>query len=771
MNILKNLSIQKKLVFLIIVIFSGTILSAGIYAAISFMNSSKKVSADIAEVINDSYTFKVKSELERGIAMLNALSNTIQIESVENTYKIKESNIDLLQTYLSSNKDITHLFLLLDNHFKYEDSESDFENDKSQTYELSFYNKENDVVSVKSETGRFAVDLLKLKNQEYEQTIYMSDPFTLNFIETDKTVVTFSKTLYHKNKVVGAIGINFSLSKISDIINSVLYYEEGTKSILLTEKKNVVFVSDKPWLSGKNIQNLNTQEQEIYNYLKLNKPKTSGIENYTGSYNSFGIENVNIRWEILTMIPYNVLIKELMSNIFISILIASLIIVLGLLIIIFFVKRSFLPINRIISASRKISKGEPVKLKQGINNSEFEKIIDNFNQISNNLKEAADISSGIAKGNYNVRIKQKSEEDILSISINKIAENLKSSEERTILQEKTTSKQLWMRRGRFEVSEAERISKNNIKDLTFNILKELVNYTGAILGGIYLYDSENETITLTASYAYENKKNISKVFKPGEGLVGACVIEKKKIILNKITDDYIKIVSGLGSGIPSNISIIPVFYQGRINAVIELAFLKQPDDYVIEFIEQLSDNVGAWIDASLINTKTADLLHISREQTKELAEKEQELNSKVEELQKFQVEIDIQNAENKSIMNAINHTVMTVEYTLDGIVLNSNAKYEEIMGFKLDDIKGSNVFDMVKDQKGDLSLIIEKVAAGQPVKRQVKRYAKSGKEKWLSATYTPYYNIEGEISRVLFFAHDITEMKSELDELKINSRK
>ena len=33
---------------------------------------------------------------------------------------------------------------------------------------------------------------------------------------------------------------------------------------------DIVFVSDKPWLSGKNIHNIHSQEQEIYNYLKLN---------------------------------------------------------------------------------------------------------------------------------------------------------------------------------------------------------------------------------------------------------------------------------------------------------------------------------------------------------------------------------------------------------------------------------------------------------------------------------------------------------------------
>ena len=122
------------------------------------------------------------------------------------------------------------------------------------------------------------------------------------------------------------------------------------------------------------------------------------------------------------------------------------------------------------------------------------------------------------------------------------------------------------------------------------------------------------------------------------------------------------------------------------------------------------------------------------------------------------------------MMNAINHTVMTVEYTLEGIILNSNDIYEKIMGFSIEDIKGVNVLDIVKDQKEDLSKIIKQVGKGIPVKRQVKRYTKTGEEKWLSATYTPYIDKDENITRVLFFAFDITKMKLELDKFKRTSK-
>ncbi|MCF6367041.1 MAG: PAS domain S-box protein [Bacteroidales bacterium] len=768
MKIFKNLNIKKKLFILIITVFFFTILSVVIYTIISVTHTTDKKAVEITEIINDNYTVKIEAELNRGVELLNFIFEIIQNKTESGRLQLNKTEINLLKSFLESNKDITHLFLLMDENFISENLQTNSNNDDVQSYSLSFYNSNNEVIPTVSETGRYTFDLMKLNYREYEQYTYMSEPFNLNLLETDETVLTIAKPIYKHNKVIGAVGINFSLSEVAEIINSIIYYEYGVDAelVLLTENNNIVFITEKPWLSGKNILNSNTKEQEIYNSLKLNENNIKGGK-YKAVVNSFNAEETNVSWELITILPTITLTQKLMSDIYKALLIVSLILVLGLFTVLFFIKKTFNPINSLVKVVKKLSRGELIELSENNNyNNEFDKIAVGLNKVSENIKEAADISYNIANGNYNEKVKQKGEDDILSVSINKIAQNLKTAEEENLLQKKTTYKQLWMRKGRFEVSEAERKSENNIKDLTFNILQELVNYTNAVIGGIYLYDPDSQIITLTASYAYENRKQINKTFKVGEGIVGACVIEKKKIILNKVPYDYIKIASGLGNGIPSNISVIPVFYQEKINAVIELAFLKQPEEYVIEFIEQLSDNIGAWIDASLINTKTAELLLISRKQTKELANKEKELETKVEELQRIQAEIDMQNAESKSIMNAINHTVLTVEYTLDGVVVNSNEKYEEIMGFSPEDIIGANVFDIVKDQKEDLGLIILQVAKGIPVKTQVKRYTKSGKEKWLSATYTPYYNTEGKITRVLFFAHDITKMKTELDKLK-----
>ncbi len=81
------------------------------------------------------------------------------------------------------------------------------------------------------------------------------------------------------------------------------------------------------------------------------------------------------------------------------------------------------------------------------------------------------------------------------------------------------------------------------------------------------------------------------------------------------------------------------------------------------------------------------------------------------------------------------------------------------MGFTADDIRGKNVVEIVKDQSESLKKIIEDVKSGKTIKKEVKRYTKSGEEKQLTATYTPYYGKDGKITHILFFAFDISGLK------------
>ncbi len=132
----------------------------------------------------------------------------------------------------------------------------------------------------------------------------------------------------------------------------------------------------------------------------------------------------------------------------------------------------------------------------------------------------------------------------------------------------------------------------DVEALTFNLLTELVRFLGAEIGGIYIIDGNTDVLKLKTSYAYNEKKIIKKDIKIGEGLVGTCAADKSLIYIDRIDDDYIKIVSGFGHTKPKTLLLTPVFAENKIYGVIELASLGVFTEDDIKFTETISEDLA-----------------------------------------------------------------------------------------------------------------------------------------------------------------------------------
>src|SRR4029077_13830009 len=84
-------------------------------------------------------------------------------------------------------------------------------------------------------------------------------------------------------------------------------------------------------------------------------------------------------------------------------------------------------------------------------------------------------------------------------------------------------------------------------------------------------DGGEPMLELQAGYGDEERKHLSTSFRLGEGLVGQCAKEKKRILLTDVPGDYVTINSGLGEAPPLNIIVLPVLFEGSLRAVVELA--------------------------------------------------------------------------------------------------------------------------------------------------------------------------------------------------------
>src|SRR5204863_3136778 len=116
--------------------------------------------------------------------------------------------------------------------------------------------------------------------------------------------------------------------------------------------------------------------------------------------------------------------------------------------------------------------------------------------------------------------------------------------------------------------------QTNLETVSRLIMSELTPLVSAHHGAIFMMDWEGQgaILKLTSTYAYRQRKGVENRFRLGESLIGQCALEKKTILLTRVPHDYIHINSGLGEAPPLNIIVLPVLFEGAVEAVMGAAW-------------------------------------------------------------------------------------------------------------------------------------------------------------------------------------------------------
>ncbi|MBW1896703.1 MAG: GAF domain-containing protein, partial [Deltaproteobacteria bacterium] len=235
-----------------------------------------------------------------------------------------------------------------------------------------------------------------------------------------------------------------------------------------------------------------------------------------------------------------------------------------------------------------------------------------------------DLAEMISRGDYSVEVEKRSEEDRLSAALNRMTGTLHEVTEKN-------EKQDWLKTGQAELNN--RIhGEHNIATLGRNIITFLAEYLNAQIGAIYLA-SDNNHLKLIGSYAFKKRKNLSSKFEFGEGLVGQAALEKERVVLTNVPEDYIAVNSGLGESVPRNIAVLPFLHQDEVKGVIELGTLHEFSDMNLDFLNQVSNNIAVAVHSVQSRQQVQELLEKTQAQTEELETQQEELRQSNEELE------------------------------------------------------------------------------------------------------------------------------------------
>jgi hypothetical protein len=201
-------------------------------------------------------------------------------------------------------------------------------------------------------------------------------------------------------------------------------------------------------------------------------------------------------------------------------------------------------------------------------------------------------------------------------------------------------KQSWIAGGIASVGEI--LQQGDLENVYIELISTIVKYVGANQGGLYMVKEEEsgeKFIELVSCYAYEKQKFIDKRIEIGQGLVGQCYLESEKMILKEIPEDYISITSGLGDAPPTFLAIIPMKQEELVTGVLEIALFKELEQYQLEFLDRIAENIASFIVTNSLNVKTKMLLEQTQLQMEQLRAQEEEMRQNMEELQAIQEEM------------------------------------------------------------------------------------------------------------------------------------
>ena len=292
----------------------------------------------------------------------------------------------------------------------------------------------------------------------------------------------------------------------------------------------------------------------------------------------------------------------------------------------------------------------------------------NVNLLAANLttqvRAIAEVATAVTKGDLtrSIQVEARGEVAELKDNINTMIDNLRLTTDRNTEQDwlKTNLARFTnMLQGQRDLSTVGRM-----------LLSELAPLVDAQHGVIYQMEDDQveaadgaarpPSLKLLAAYADDGPGGSPERLRLGEGLIGQCAHDKRRMLITEMPPDAVPIGSGLFKAVPRNVIVLPVLFEGQVKAVIELASVGTFTDLQLAFLDQLTTGIGIVLNSIEATMQTEGLLKQSQQlagelqtQQRELQQTNEQLEQKAQQLAERNVEVERKNQEIEQARRAL----------------------------------------------------------------------------------------------------------------------
>ena len=283
----------------------------------------------------------------------------------------------------------------------------------------------------------------------------------------------------------------------------------------------------------------------------------------------------------------------------------------------------------------------------------------NVNLLAANLttqvRAIAEVATAVTKGDLtrSIQVDARGEMAELKDNINTMIDNLRLTTDRNTEQDwlKTNlAKFTNMLQGQRDLTTVGRL-----------LLSELTPLVNAHQGVIYQMENEETPgLKLLSAYADDGANGHAQTVRLGEGLIGQCALEKRRMLITEMPESAVPISSALFKVAPRNNIVLPVLFENQAKAVIELASIHEFTALQTMFLEQLTTSIGIVLNSIEATMQTEGLLKQSQQlagelqaQQRELQQTNEQLEQKAQQLAERNVEVERKNQEIEQARRAL----------------------------------------------------------------------------------------------------------------------
>jgi HAMP domain-containing protein/CheY-like chemotaxis protein/signal transduction histidine kinase len=290
--------------------------------------------------------------------------------------------------------------------------------------------------------------------------------------------------------------------------------------------------------------------------------------------------------------------------------------------------------------------------------------------LTNQVRAIAEVATAVTKGDLtrSIQVDASGEVAELKDNINTMIENLRLTTNRNTEQDwlKTNlARFTGMLQGQRELATVGRM-----------LLSELAPLVSAQQGVIYQMEAETPGMMRLLSAFADSVEGHQETVRLGEGLVGQCALEKRRMLITDLPESTVPVRSGLFEAVPRNVIVLPVLFEDRVKAVIELASLNVFTPSHLAFLEQLTASIGIVLNSIEATMQTEGLLKQSQQLAVELQTQQKELQQTNEQLAQKAKQLAEQNAEVERKNQEIEQARGALEEKAKELALTSKYKSE-----------------------------------------------------------------------------------------------